>query len=856
MSSKAFFSHSSADKDIVRPTFELLGAGLAHYDERTFEPDSTSAEVILDGLMNSQVFVYFFSEHAIGSNWVSRELTYAQHLFFNGTIKKVIVIPLSEISRQKLPVWMSPFVVQQLLNPKFIAARIRSALQELDASEQPAADLFLGRDAELAYLKSDLTRSDQPRVTSLFISGIDGIGRRKLLQRAYADVFPFLPRVHIEIELQRFEGEVEFYDKLLTVSSPLRDAGNGFPRAEEFLLLEVDDKTEQLVRLLNVVSDCRQTIVLKGGEELYDERGYITGWLETLLLRIDTTYPVLAVVSSRKPRLSASTDDSRIAFSHLSSLSTGASKSLLQFAAFPDERPDPNINLDNMMDFVEGHPGLIHMAASAIRRKQFGAIDVQKRIQATVTERAALLVERFAFSVDEIRIISLVDELGALTISDLEIVFENGDKLDYLPLLTKLDGCGVLESWAGTVRIAPFLRRALIPSRNLPEIEQFLSRARKKLIEFVNRLGPDEGDNIGLLSAAIVASIRETGDFNSVLAPRPLVASRFLQVARRLYDSSDYRNSLDIATKAYELRIALSDEAQIEALRLRGLCAARLEDAEILEDAKDELLKIGTVKARRISKFMEGLASRLGGSFDIAASRFAEAYALDGDGDYHVLRERAFISLFEEDLDSAERFARAALRVAPTNAHAIDILLRVLIRRFESNRTSGAIILEIEDLMLLLKKFKSDADRFYELNEIRLEIAKRDYSQADKLLSQYSAARAITQTERMMLTMQLYMVQKHYSKALETHGALEKFVKNSRTGGRQMLVLAKALMVETLIASEVYPRAYDELKDAEVRLPRGLVKNLETSLADGIAHAKYSIDSRLKEWAKQVLGRA
>lgn len=39
MIAKVFLSHSSADKSIVRPTFDFLGAGLAHYDARTFEPD-------------------------------------------------------------------------------------------------------------------------------------------------------------------------------------------------------------------------------------------------------------------------------------------------------------------------------------------------------------------------------------------------------------------------------------------------------------------------------------------------------------------------------------------------------------------------------------------------------------------------------------------------------------------------------------------------------------------------------------------------------------------------------------------------------------------------------------------------
>lgn len=853
---KVFLSHSSADKGIVRPTFEQLGAGLAHYDERTFEPDGSSAQTILEALSTCSIFVFFLSANALTSTWVSKELVYAEHLFFNGTIKKIIIIPIDNTPRSKLPFWMTPFVVQQLPNAKFIAARIRSSIQELATAERPSADLFIGRDSESTVLKSELSRSELPRASAVFISGIDGIGRRKLLQRAYADVFPFLPKVHIEIELLRFEGEVEFYEKLLADSSPWRDVEDNAVRPEKFLTLDETAKTDALVGLLSTVAGNKQTIVVKGGEELFDENGHVISWLGSLLSRLDAPYPVLAVVSSKKPRLGNITANARVVFLHLSSLSTESSKSLLSLAAFPDESPDPNVNIDNIIDLAEGHPGLIHMAANAIRRGFVDMSDARKTIASSVAERASAMVSKLNLTDSERRIVALIDELGALTITDLEVVFSSEDTLDYLPIVARLEEYGVIEGWANSIRIAPFLRRAVVPSRDISDIQMFLSMARKKLVNFLNEFDSFDGENIGLLSAAILASIRETGDFKSVLAARPLVASRFLHVARSLYDGGDYYRALEVTQKAYELQIALSDEARIEALRLKGLAAARLGEDAKRDDAIAELVRIGTTKARRIAKFIDGFSNRLRGSYDTASTRYAEAYALDGAGDYHVLRERAFISLFAGDTDDAEKFSRSALKVAPTNAHTLDILLQVLIQRFKIEKTSQNILNEIEDRLNDLRRYQTLGDRFYETNEILLNIVKKNFKNAEELIKIYSNNKKITKSQHLMLEAQLFLSQRFYSKAEDAIKYLQAHVYSSnRRFGSQSLVAAKALLIELFIDSSAFGRAHSELSDTKVRLPARRLHKLELSLAEGVAHSMVPVGSDLLEWAKRKIGK-
>jgi tetratricopeptide (TPR) repeat protein len=99
-----------------------------------------------------------------------------------------------------------------------------------------------------------------------------------------------------------------------------------------------------------------------------------------------------------------------------------------------------------------------------------------------------------------------------------------------------------------------------------------------------------------------------------------------------------------------------------------------------LNNALDELSKMGTQQSRRHVHFIKGFDARWNGYFEIAETEFGEALKINPK-DTHALREIAQLLVMREDYAPAERYARDALARNPGNPFVIDILLNCLIER-------------------------------------------------------------------------------------------------------------------------------------------------------------------------------
>ena len=68
---KIFLSHSSNDKNYVRPIFNYFGKDRSVFDEMTFEFGMKTIEEIFKGIDSSDIFVFFISNDSLNSKWVS-----------------------------------------------------------------------------------------------------------------------------------------------------------------------------------------------------------------------------------------------------------------------------------------------------------------------------------------------------------------------------------------------------------------------------------------------------------------------------------------------------------------------------------------------------------------------------------------------------------------------------------------------------------------------------------------------------------------------------------------------------------------------------------------------------------------
>ncbi|HCL3834061.1 TIR domain-containing protein [Pseudomonas aeruginosa] len=734
---KAFLSHSSKDKIYVKKVADELGSALCHYDERTFEPSGESAGEILEALDNSSVFVLFLSKNALDSPWVEKEIFYAKHLFFSGQIKEVSIFPLDETARDRLDSWLRPFVVQTLRSPSLAALRIRS---QIDSEQHSHPARFIGRDTPLSELKDRLTENSPNKTSAILLSGVNGIGKRRLAKRAYEDLFPFLPKHWIEIELGNYEGESVLYERLLELFATPTDWESARAKTDNFLSLSQQERTAELSKLLYEIEASKQVIVLIFTHEGINAEGNLADWLLSAMRTTKTSYPVLTVSSPRAPSPRALSSLTDIPYIKINSLEEKYARQLFELLC-----EDLNINApehikQKVISLVGGHPGLLELSAKLI--KQVGP--ERFNIEINSSEGKSALDEYVERAVSFIKpttlekiMILLIDELGGATPEDLIFCLStsSNDSAELSRTLAKIIDFGLIEESGGELRTETHLSLVTRRWRNDKSLRDALSQARRKLIEILDEALSLEGGSYIAIRGPIAAAIREDGEFQHALISKPLLAAQQLRVARRLYDERDLIPAAEKAKKAYENRLALSDDAEIEALRILGLSGARLRNDELKTFSYAELERINSEKAKKISSFIHGFEKRLSGNFKDAEQYLRAALNRGGSGDFHILRELAASLLEQGKPQEAEQYARGALRIAPTNPYVLDILTACLIDRFKEAPKNIDLEDEIDDLIIRLKRSDEREHQTFSIRrETSFEMARANYQKAKILL--------------------------------------------------------------------------------------------------------------------------
>lgn len=737
--SKAFLSHSSKDKGFVKGVADALGSALCHYDERTFEPTGDSAEEILTALGNSEAFVLFLSKNALDSPWVQKEIKYAKHMFFEGKIASVAIFPLDKTQRDELDTWLRPFVVQTLMVQKLVGLRIRSMLIARDAV---SSSRFIGRDSELSGLKSMLRDRSASKPSAVIVSGVSGIGKRRLLERAYEDLYPFIPKHWVQIELGSYEGEAVLYERMLEYFEPAPDWTASLEKLEKFLELSPSEKTSELSRLLSEIEKTKQVVVVIFSNDIVNSDGNLEEWLLSAIRATSPSYPVLAITTVRGPGPRSLASISDIPYLKLNSIDDVDARHLFELLCDDVKNVAPEILVDQVVAAVGGHPGLLELSAKLM--KATGAarfkIDLSSNDgKSALEEYVEKALENVPLSDIEKAIILLVEELGGATPEDVLFGFANDEHYENVSAsLAKLLDYGMLEDSGENLRAASHLRLIMRRWKKNRELQEFLVPARKNLVSILDQAQDLEGGSYLALRASIAAAIRADGEFSNVLVSKPLLAAQQLRVARKLYDERAFIPAAEKAKAAFENRIALSDDGIVEVLRILGLVGVRKNIGDLKEFSYAELDRIASVKTIKIAAFIRGFEKRLAGDFRGAEQQLLVALGYGGTGDFHVLRELAASLLEQGKAQEAEKHARGALRIAPTNPFVIDILVACLIDRFRDSIHDKGLEEEIRTLLTrLASSDEREQQSFSPRREIGFAMASRRYSEAKTLLDRH-----------------------------------------------------------------------------------------------------------------------
>ena len=192
---KAFLSHSSAQKDFARKVADKLGPSRCVFDEYSFETGEKILDEILRTLSSSDLFVLFLSNEALDSEWVQREIFKADSLFKSNKIKQIFPIlidrSINPVTDSRIPDWMKEYLLKNVPSPIIAFNKITNRLRQLEMETNPIyrakRNLFVGRHQEKEELENTLNMNIDPYYKCIFVSGVEGIGRRTFLERSLKD---------------------------------------------------------------------------------------------------------------------------------------------------------------------------------------------------------------------------------------------------------------------------------------------------------------------------------------------------------------------------------------------------------------------------------------------------------------------------------------------------------------------------------------------------------------------------------------------------------------------------------------------------------------------------------------------
>lgn len=279
---KAFLSHSSKDKAVVRAVADRLGLARCEYDEYTFE-FTLNSEAIRNALKRSTLFVFFLSYNSIRSDFVAEELRIALESRSAGTLRRVLIFSLDVTSYKALPEWMREInVAFHIANAKSISRKIEASLIALEAETRSRLEVYIRRDDDERDLRRALRLAPGKAPIALHAVGHYGIGRRTFLQKSLTELYPRAITGFIEIPLHRYEGAEEFYRRLHEqhVVGSLEDAVKDF---EAFGQMSLDEQVDALADLMADLSRLGDFTIVDDQGGAYDEEGKYKPFLIELL---------------------------------------------------------------------------------------------------------------------------------------------------------------------------------------------------------------------------------------------------------------------------------------------------------------------------------------------------------------------------------------------------------------------------------------------------------------------------------------------------------------------------------------------------------------------------------------------
>lgn len=307
---KIFLSHSSNNKDYVRPIFDYFGKDRSVFDEMTFEFGMKTLEEIFAGIDASDIFVIFISDASLNSKWVSEELTYAAQKLHNDTKRLAQIFPIIidksvQYSDERIPQFLkngfSSYNLRHISNHKIACKKIESQLVKLkmntDYEFNNRINFFYGRELEKKKFRDDFDSYDEfghhKTTKCLIVSGIEGIGR-KAYARDVLKTSEIMEKYYFPLSITLTQSD-DITDLIIKIC----DLGiSEYSITDIIALKTMDERIDILADLLSQLQELHEYIFIDDDFCLVKSTGVIY-WMEKALEKIRPSITVVIITRIR-----------------------------------------------------------------------------------------------------------------------------------------------------------------------------------------------------------------------------------------------------------------------------------------------------------------------------------------------------------------------------------------------------------------------------------------------------------------------------------------------------------------------------------------------------------------------------
>jgi len=264
---RAFLSHTSIDKDLVKNVHKNLLAENAWFDAANIENGERIPEKINEGLRQATHFVLFWSESASRAPWVLAELNAALVQMIAGKCKFMIF----SLDDTKLPELLQPYKYDRIDKSNLVDAA-RTIADKIMAQEGVPSKLteFVNRTSEIG----DIEESVRAGYKLIILNGILGIGKSSLAERAIQWFYPNRATNRLILDFNFIPGIAELSIELARQTRKSLKNTN----------LSTEEQKQNIQYFLECISASNSILILKDVKKWLDEDGTPT---ENLLFITD-----------------------------------------------------------------------------------------------------------------------------------------------------------------------------------------------------------------------------------------------------------------------------------------------------------------------------------------------------------------------------------------------------------------------------------------------------------------------------------------------------------------------------------------------------------------------------------------